>query len=831
MIARERIDLSAATLVGVVSGDIDLFIQGSSAPSPWAPLGTYTGPIALTGRVAIDGYRAFLVPGPACVLADEAPPGAETIDLAPIVQAATERQVAWIAQEQHRLEHLAASSARHLLATTDALAGVMDHPDALAIRPQNAMAALLEAFQIIGGYLKVDFPSALSGGALTDPVTEIANAAGCRARPVNITGTWWTHAIEPVLGFIGPDSHPVACIPVGSTYRVTDPVSGTVVPIEQVADELAAEGYAFTRPMPAHGTSVRGMLAFAFSNARESMHQLWIAGLLAGLAGLATPLITTLFYSLVIPQQSVTMLLGVLVLLLGAAASVGLLLLTQNLALLRLEGVLQQELEPSIWNHMLRLPAGFFRQFTTGDLVNRVQGIDTIRQLIGGSVLVSFITAIFSLVNLAFLFVYDVRLAFFVLILCVIVVAILIALNLRNIRNQRAGFEASGQLFGFVFQMLGGVSKIRVAGAEAPMVARWEAIFRRNQLYTYRSGRIRVLTTGITTSFSVLITTVVVVYAGLLDSGQMSSGVFMGFLSAAGAFAAAIAAMTFSFGPLGACVPLYERLVPILQAEPEQPLDAADPGRLAGAIAIHGACFRYAPEAPDAVHGMSFEVRPGEFLAITGPSGSGKSTILKLLLGLELPRRGSITYDGQSLEQLNHTLLRRQIGVVMQEARPMPGPILGAIVGDSGCTEEEAWAAAEQVDIADAIRAMPMGMHTMISTGTGQVSGGQLQRILLARAIVTKPKIVFLDEATSALDNTSQDLVARTFNAMQVTRVVIAHRLSTIQSADRILVIDAGEVVQNGTYEELVSLEGMFRMLVERQSSGALPAISTASAH
>ncbi len=831
MSVRQRVDLAQTAAVTVDRGSIDLFIQRADPAGPWVPVRTFTGPVQLTSTALPDGYGVFLVAAPDCSLAapDTSGPDVAVVDVTDLVASAASAHAGWIAAEERRLDTLAASRSEQLLASTDALAEVMDEPDAPASRPQGSLAALLQAMDPIGLYLGVSFPSAMPSHNLYDPVTEMANAAGCRARPVNISGTWWPAAIEPVLAFRGEHRQPVACVPSGGTFRVHDPAAGEILPIAEVAGELAAEGYAFTRPLPSGDTSARTMLKFAFGNARGAVRALLFAGFLAGLAGLATPLITTLFYNLVIPQQSVSVLLSVLVLLLGAAAAVGLLILTQNIALLRLEGVFQQELEPSMWNHMLRLPAGFFRQFTTGDLVNRVQGIDIIRQLIGGSVLVSFITAVFSLVNLAFLFFYDVTLAFITLIISVIVVALLIFLNLRNIRNQRLGFTASGQLFGFVFQMLGGVSKIRVAGAEAQMVTRWELLFRKNQLYTYRSGRMRVLTTAITACFGVLITTVVVIYGGLVLRDELSNGVFMGFLAAAGAFTAAIAGMTFSFGPLGACVPLFERLMPIINAAPEQPLDAVDPGQIDGAVSMHNVSFRYAPEAPDAVSDMSFSVAPGEFLAITGPSGSGKSTILKLLLGLEMPQSGSVTYDGQPLDSLDRPILRRQIGVVMQEARPMPGPILGAIVGDSGCSEQDAWDAAAKVDIADAIHAMPMGMHTMISAGTGQVSGGQLQRIMLARSIVTQPRIVYLDEATSALDNTSQDIVATTFNDMHVTRVVIAHRLSTIRAADRILVIDAGRIVQSGTYDELVRQDGMFRQLVERQTSEPLPAVTDAS--
>lgn len=828
-----QLTMAHGTHLLVSDGAVDVFVQALQSPAPWLPLGRQAAPVLLAGGESPSGYQTFAVPVPGSrwqvLSAAEAQTEVALVELPPLASAVVQVHKQREAAELERMRRSDTAALRDLGAATDALALVMDEPDGGTRRPNNRLEVLAEAIACIGEQIGVEFPMVTPGTDYHDPVVDIANSGGCRVRPVSLAGTWWTHAIEPVLAYRGPGRTPVACIPGESGRgRVFDPTEGHWLPLVAVADDLAAEGYAFTRPLPPERASAKALLRFAFGRSRGTTRQLLGAGFLAGLAGLAIPLITTLFFNLVIPQQSVTLLLGLLVLLIGAAIAVGLLQLTQNIALLRLEGVLQQELEPSIWNHLLRLPSGFFRRFTTGDLVNRVQGVDMIRQLIGGSVITSFITAIFATVNLVILFFYSVPLALITMAIVILVVGVVLLLNIRNIRNQRAGFTSTGELYGYVFQLLGGVPKIRVAGAEAQVVARWERLFRTNMEYTYRSGRIRVYTTAITAAFASAISTVVVAYGGWVLRGDLSSGTFLGFIAAAGAFAAGISAMTYSFGPLGACVPLFERILPILEAEPEQPLEALDPGTITGRITAHDLHFRYAPDSPEVLHGVSFDVRPGEFLAITGTSGSGKSTTLKLLLGLELPDQGSVSYDGQSLGLLNRTLLRRQIGVVMQEARPLPGPLLKAIVGDSGKSEEDAWAAAELVGIADDVRAMPMGMRTMISAGTGQISGGQMQRILLARALVTKPQVLFLDEATSALDNISQQIVTDALNALDVTRVVVAHRLTTIREADRILVIDAGRVVQDGNYDELVVQRGPFRELVSRQADVALPPLAEA---
>jgi ABC-type bacteriocin/lantibiotic exporter with double-glycine peptidase domain len=265
-------------------------------------------------------------------------------------------------------------------------------------------------------------------------------------------------------------------------------------------------------------------------------------------------------------------------------------------------------------------------------------------------------------------------------------------------------------------------------------------------------------------------------------------------------------------------VPMLERLDPILAAEQESPEQKADPGELSGQIAFSHVSFRYGEDGPLTLEDVTFSVRPGEFLAIVGPTGCGKSTILRMLLGFEHPTSGAVLYDGQDLAELDVTLVRRQCGVVLQNGTLLSGTIKDNIIGSSCYTVDDAWAAARMAGIEEEIAAMPMGMHTGVSEGTGTLSGGQRQRIMIARALVSRPRMVFFDEATSALDNPTQLVVAESTRHLNATRIVIAHRLSTVADADRILVLDRGRVVQEGTHEQLMSdPAGMFARLASRQ--------------
>jgi ABC-type bacteriocin/lantibiotic exporter with double-glycine peptidase domain len=264
-------------------------------------------------------------------------------------------------------------------------------------------------------------------------------------------------------------------------------------------------------------------------------------------------------------------------------------------------------------------------------------------------------------------------------------------------------------------------------------------------------------------------------------------------------------------------VPLWQRASPILKAEPEVNLTKADPGQLSGAIAVDRVTFRYSDEGPVILDNVSFAAQPGEFIALVGPSGSGKSTAMRLLLGFDTPQAGSVYYDGQALAGLDVVAVRRQCGVVLQTSRLSAGSIFENLAGGALITLDDAWDAAEKAGLAADLRAMPMQMHTVVSEGGSNLSGGQRQRLLIARAMAVKPKIMLMDEATSALDNRTQAIVTDSLNQLKVTRVVIAHRLSTIRHADKIYVLEAGRLVEQGTFDELAGQAGLFSQLIRRQ--------------
>lgn len=246
-------------------------------------------------------------------------------------------------------------------------------------------------------------------------------------------------------------------------------------------------------------------------------------------------------------------------------------------------------------------------------------------------------------------------------------------------------------------------------------------------------------------------------------------------------------------------------------------MSKADPGKLIGKITVDHVTFCYRHDGLVTLDDVSISAEPGEFIALVGASGSGKSTLLRLLLGFETPQAGSVYYDGQDLSGLDVNAVRRQLGVVLQNGQLNSASIFENIAGSAQMTLDEAWEAARMSGFADDITAMPMQMHTVVSEGGSNLSGGQRQRLLIARALALKPRVLFFDEATSALDNKTQAIVSESLDKLQVTRIAIAHRLSTIRNAHRIYVLQAGRVVQQGTFQELAAVEGLFAQLMARQ--------------
>ncbi len=663
-----------------------------------------------------------------------------------------------------------------------------------------------------------------SGARQGDLLTRICEASRVRARRVILREEWWRRDNGPLVGFRTVEGdpkakEPVALIPVSSkSYELIDPVALTRTPVDAaVAETLSGDGFMFYPPLPERPVRRSDLLAMALRDRRDDLGTILLMGLCGGLLSLLVPILTGQVFGNVIPGADRGQLAQIALALIVAALASAAFQVTRSIAVLRLGGKLDGTVQSAVWDRLLALPVSFFRRYTVGDLANRSMGIDAIRDMLTGNVLTSLLAAVFSLFSFALLFYYSWRLALLGTGLVAVLASVTALLTWLQLRHQRALLAAQGKMSSLVFGLINGISKLRVAGAEARAYARWAEGFAEQRRRALAAQRVANVQASFNPVYSLATSMAIFAVAGFASEASLPLGEFLAFNAAFGQFLAAVMSMIGVLSSILAMIPIYERLSPVLETVPEVDESKAEPGELAGEIEFSHVSFRYQDDGPLILDDVSFRAKPGEFIALVGPSGAGKSTCLRMILGFEKPGAGSIYYDGQDVASLAVRSVRRQIGVVLQTGRPMAGSIISNILGSSNLGIDAAWEAARLAGLEDDIKAMPMGMHTVISEGAENFSGGQKQRMLIARALVNRPRIILFDEATSALDNRTQEIVSHSLERLKSTRIVIAHRLSTIQSADRIYVMEGGRVVEDGRYDELIRRGGVFARLAERQ--------------
>jgi NHLM bacteriocin system ABC transporter ATP-binding protein len=663
-------------------------------------------------------------------------------------------------------------------------------------------------------------PQAQNLAKQPDPVNAIALASRIRSRQVMLKGKWWKMESVPMVGFY-ENKRPLALLPSGKGYQFYDPTSGER---EQVDEAFAAKmhgfAYVFYRPFPHQPLGILDIISFGVRGSEKDAITILLMGVAAGLLGMVAPIFTGIIFDTIIPGAQHKTLGEFTIFLIISALAMALFTLTRSLATLRLESRMEASVQAAVWDRLLGLPVPFFRQFTSGDLARRSLGISKIREMLTGSALTSILTGIFSITSCALMFYYSWQLALVATILVFFSLIVTTLCGWYQVRILRGVSELSGRIAGMTLQFINGIPKFRVAGTEARAFGVWAGQFAKQRILSMRAGRVSNILSVFDSAFPVLAWSVLFYCsADLLKSpGQgLSTGEFLAFLAAFVQFSTGTLDLGSELISVLNVVPLYERAKPILKALPEVSSSQKDPRTLVGGIDLHHISFRYREDGPLVLRDLSLTVPPGQFVAVVGPSGTGKSTLFRLLLGFETPSAGAIFYDGQDLAELDIQSVRRQIGVVLQNAKLMQGSVFRNIVGEGTLTIDDAWEAARHAGLEEDLKAMPMGMHTVISESGGGLSGGQRQRLLVARAIVRKPRILLFDEATSALDNRTQAIVSRSLKDLNATRIIIAHRLSTVMHADCICVLDKGILLETGTYDELMARGGLFTQLAKRQ--------------
>ena len=687
-----------------------------------------------------------------------------------------------------------------------------------------ADTTLGDALKIIGRHQGIDFRIPARSTLSDSPVglVDVLDASGVRARRVRLEpgGNWWRGDSNALLAFRANDGQPVALLPgMFGRYREIDPVSKRSVRVTaDRAGALKKEAWMFYRPLPARNVKLGDLLRIALHGSAGDLARLVIAGLPGGLIKLLPALALGFVANHIVAGGSAGVLYAVAATLAGFGLFGALLHLLQCTAMMRLEGRSASRVEAAFWDRLMRLPSGILRRHPAGDLAMSGMTFQSLRDGLQGAVADSLLSVVFLLPVFGVIFFYDATLGVITLAFSLGSLLVTAALGLRQISPYGRMIAAARGVAGRLFQIVGGIVKLRVESAEGSAYAIWARDYREQKRAELELGALEAHSRAFAAALPFLAGGVLLFAVVIVSDRNVPVGDFLVVYTVFIAFQSAIARLGESFGTVAAMLPAFKQMRPLLAAVPETDVEGEPVNRLGGEILFDRISFRYEPDGPLILDDVTIHARPGEFIAIAGESGAGKSTLFRLALGIDRPTAGAVYYDGRDLRHLNLKQVRRKIGAVPQSVGLHPQDLWDNLVGHhEEVGTKEVWAAVRIAGIEDEIKGMPMGMMTMVGTSGAVLSGGESQRVTIARSVIGSPRIMLFDEATNWLDNESQAEVMRNLTALTSTRVVIAHRLSTLEQADRIYVLQAGKVVQSGSFRGLMETDGVFRELVKRQ--------------
>ena len=641
--------------------------------------------------------------------------------------------------------------------------------------------------------------------------------SGVMRRRVELTEKWWKDTTGAFLGSTKTDAV-VAILPTfPSGYEFYDDELGKRVKVnKKTAQKLNTDAFCFYRVLPSKKLRLLDLGLFILGSiTRADIALVLGASLLVSLLGLFTPFMNKQIFDSVIPSGTKSDVFPVAGLLIGAAIGASLFGITRSLILMRLRDKINFSVQGAAMARIFSLPAAFFKDYSAGELSSRAMSINQLSSMLSDTVLTTGLSALFS-------FVYIFQMAGFAptlvipgLLVLIAMLAFTILTGLLQQKISKKQMKLSAKMSGLVFGLFNGVQKVKLAGAEKRAFGKWAAEYKEIGCLTYSPPLFLRLNTAISGALTLGGILLLYYFAGI---NKISQSDYIAFSTAYGAVSGAIMSLAGVAMTLANIEPLLEMVKPIFDAVPETDESKKIVTSLSGNIELSNITFRYTEDGPVILDNISLKTSPGDYIAIVGRSGCGKSTLMRLLLGFEKPEVGAVYYDGYDLETLDVRSVRQCFGVALQNGKLFSGDIFSNIIITAPwSTLDDAWRAARMAGLEDDIKAMPMGMHTLISEGSGGISGGQRQRILIARALASNPKILFFDEATSALDNITQKHVTDSLSQLGCTRIVIAHRLSTVKNCDRIIVMDKGKIAEEGNFDELMEKKGLFYEFAQRQ--------------
>ena len=647
-------------------------------------------------------------------------------------------------------------------------------------------------------------------------VPDVARISNFTCREVVLEQKWYRQECGVLLGTLD-DALVALYRKKGKSYVLYDGEKEVPITVE-IAEKISPKAHSIGRALPRTRLTGKDLLRFCKKSIpKKSIVALALLGLAGTLIGILLPTLNQKIYDEYIALGDFGMVIQLCVLIGSFMLGNVFFSMVKKLTEYGVSCHVNYDLQNAVYWRIFQLPESFFRSYDSGDLAQRLGQAGSSAAQVVSQITGAGFGMVFSLFYLWRMIKYSGKLTVWALIMSLVFALLSYFLETRSLRYETLQADTSGKAVAKLYQYLGGVDKIRMAGAEERAILEYLIPFTQEQKYEIQGKRITAVS-EVLSDVSTYLFSMILYFVIIKKNQDISVGNFMAFNSAFGTFSSALMQLISGCMTIFRLKPIYTRLKPIFDTQPEDDEQKQIVQSLSGSIELEHVSFGYSPEAGNVLNDISLQIHPGEYVAIVGPSGCGKSTLLKLLLGFETPTQGKIRYDGKSLSGLDAQSLRRNLGVVLQDGKLIAGSIYDNItITCPNPTMKAVNEVIEAVGLKADIDQMPMGVQTVLSESGNTISGGQQQRILIARAIMNKPQVLFFDEATSALDNLTQAKVCQSLDDMHVTRVVIAHRLSTIQNCDRILVFNNGQIQEEGNFESLMAQKGLFYNMAKRQ--------------
>ena len=676
---------------------------------------------------------------------------------------------------------------------------------------------------VLCDYMKIKICSYQALEATYGPdfdVYDIARMSHFVMRTIALKGKWYLQDGGAFLGYLKEGHVPVLCIPKGIhryvMYNLAENSSELIN--RKNVEKIETEGIMLYHSMKGDKLSAKDVLFFGLRSVRtRDAVIILIMAVLSALTGLLLPRFNEMMFDRLIPMADKTAIWEVGLVIFSCSIGNLFFMLVQNLATLRVTKGMEYSIVGATMERLLHMPQHFIEKYGSADLANRVLGVSGVFQMLS----TGFITAVLgfglSVLYVIKMFRESVPLAGRAVFMVLLTALVILAFGYLRLRHEREKIEKATKANAVMYQFLSGIMKVKLSGIEDMALLEYQ----KENVGSVESDMKSTRLANLAEAFHVMAE---IFYPGFIyytimhRELSLTIGEYSSFSAAFGLFSASAMQMFNYFLVLGAAIPAYKRVKPVYRQETELHEMAGGVGKIQGNIEADHLVFYYEGEEKPVLNDISFKIGAGDFVGIVGASGCGKSTLLKCLLGFEKPGSGKIYYDNRDIDTLDKRELRRQLGVVLQNGRLCSGTIYSNIeLAAPGITPEEVEKLMAEVGMREDIRQMPMGIFTEVSEFGGTISGGQQQRIMIARALANNPTVIFFDEATSALDNVAQERVCENLEGRNITRVMIAHRLSTVKNCDLILVMQEGKIAEQGNYEELIGQKGLFYQLVERQ--------------